>query len=291
MSMAMIGLERLLLAHGASHELGWSMDPPATLGVALAAGLYGVGVARLWRRAGRGRGVRVWQVGCFIGAMVTLVAALISPIDTLSDQLLWVHMVQHMLLMLIAAPLIVGASPGLATAWALPRGLRLGLARVWVGLRLREASRWLLWQPVVLWVAFALVVWVWHVPVLYEAALREPWIHDMQHLGFFVSACLYWRVMFDPLGRVRLSPALAIAYVFTTSLHGMLLGVFMALSPRVWYGFYDGRSAAWGLSTLEDQQVAGFIMWMPVCAVYGLIAVGVLLTWLRRAERSDAGGG
>ena len=276
-----------ILAHGTGAHVAWSMELPATLGITIAAALYVVGLARLWRRAGVGRGLRRWQVGCFAGAIAALVVALISPIDTLSDQLLWVHMIQHNILMLVAAPLIVAASPGFVTAWALPRGWRRRIARTWVRLRLREASRWLLWHPLLLWIAFALVVWVWHLPVLYEAALQHPRLHDVQHLAFFLSACLYWRVMFDPIGRVQLTPALGVAYLFTTSLHGMLLGVLMALSPRIWYGFYADTTAAWGLSALEDQQIAGFIMWMPVCGLYALIAAVVLAIWLHRSEQAE----
>ena len=286
--MLSTGPDWLILAHGGGHGVAWSMDIPATVGIALASALYVAGVARLWGRAGVGRGVRRWQVGCFAAAIAALIASLISPIDTLSEELLWVHMIQHMLLMLVAAPLIVAGSPGLVAAWAMPRRWRHRLARAWVRLRLREASRWLLWHPILLWIAFGLVLWVWHVPVLYEAALNYPLIHDLQHLAFFGAACLYWRLMFDPIGRVRLTPALAVAYLFTTSLHGMLLGVLMALSPRVWYGFYEERTAAWGLSAIEDQQVAGFIMWMPVCGVYGIIAVVVLGVWLHRAEARDS---
>jgi cytochrome c oxidase assembly factor CtaG len=270
------------------HALPWSRELPAPFGVAIASGLYLLGLTRLWRRAGIGRGVHAWQAGCFLGAIAALIASLLSPIATVSEQLLWVHMIQHMLLMLIAAPLFVAASPGLVMVWALPRRVRLRAARVFVRLRagwgLGRGSRRLLWHPVVLWLAFALVLWVWHLPALYQAALHHPRIHDLQHLAFFGSACLYWRVMFDPIGRSRLGPASAVIYVFTTSLHGMLLGVLVALAPRLWYPVYEHTTAAWGLAAIEDQQLAGFIMWMPVCGLYALIAVVVLAVWLHRSE-------
>lgn len=269
-----------------AHAGQWSRELPAPLGLALLAGVYGLGLARLWRRAGVGRGVRRWQVGCFVAALASLVLSLLSPIATLSEQLLWVHMIQHMLLMLVAAPLLMAASPGWVATWALPRRLRVGLARAWA--RLGRATQGLARHPVLAWLSFALVLWIWHLPVLYEAAVQHPRIHDLQHLAFFAAACLYWRVMFDPLGRARLGPVSVVAYIFTTSLHGMLLGVLVALSPRVWYPIYQQTAPNWGMTAIEDQQVAGFIMWMPVCAVYAGIAVAILAVWLHRAER-DAG--
>ncbi|HLT35858.1 MAG TPA: cytochrome c oxidase assembly protein, partial [Enhygromyxa sp.] len=249
--------------------------------------LYLLGVARLWRHAGIGRGLRGWQVGCFVAAIVTLIVALLSPIAAISEQLLSIHMIQHMLLMIVAAPLLAAASPILAVAWALPTGWRIALARAWA--RVRPRPR-LSWQPVFAWLSFALVLWIWHIPALYQAAVRHPRIHDLQHLAFFGSACLYWRVMFEPIGRVRLSPAAAVVHVFTTSLHGMLLGVLIALSPRLWYPVYQRSAGRWGLTAIEDQQIAGFIMWMPVCGVYAVIAVVMLAVWLHRAERAGEGG-
>jgi cytochrome c oxidase assembly factor CtaG len=266
----------------------WSFDPRPTAGILAASLLYGWGLSRLWRHAGPGRGVRPRQAACFAGGIIVLALSLISPIDTLSDDLAWAHMTQHMMLMLVAAPLLVAGSPGIVAAWAMPHRWRQPLARLWASLGLRETSRWLLWHPVALWLLFAIVLWVWHLPALYEAALQSGLIHDVQHLAFLGAACLYWRVLFDPIGRVKLTPALGVAYLFTTSLHGMLLGLFMALSPRYWYPSYGGTTQAWGLSPLEDQQVAGFIMWMPACALYGVIAVGALAMWLHRSEQSDA---
>src|SRR5690606_32761907 len=119
--------------------------------------------------------------------IAALVASLMSPIATISEQLLSIHMIQHMLLMIVAAPLLVAASPGLAVAWALPARWRIGLARAWV--RVRPRPRWS-WQPVLAWLSFALALWIWHIPALYQAAVRHPRIHDLQHLAFFGSACL-----------------------------------------------------------------------------------------------------
>jgi putative membrane protein len=270
-----------------AHAAPWSSEFPAALGIATITIVYGLGLTRLWRSAGIGHGVRRWQAGSFVAAIAALVASLLSPIATLSEQLLWVHMIQHMLLMLIAAPLLVAGSPALVSAWALPRRWRVGLARWWARVRPDPHARRLAWHPVFAWLAFALILWVWHLPLLYQAAVQHPRIHDLQHLAFFGASCLYWRVMFDPIGRTRLGPVAVVIYVFTTSLHGMLLGVLIALSPQLWYPIYAHTTASWGMTAIEDQQIAGFIMWMPVCGVYAAIAVGVLAIWLHRAEQGS----
>jgi putative membrane protein len=280
-----------VLAHAAPEApavVAWSSELLAALGLATIASSYGLGLARLWRSAGVGHGVRRWQAGSFVAAIATLAAALLSPIARWSEALLGVHMVQHLLLMLVAAPLLVASSPALACAWALPRPWRIGLARAWAALRPSPPLQRLAWHPLIAWLSFALVLWIWHLPRLYQAALLHPRVHDLQHLAFFAAACLYWRVMFDPLGRSRLGPAAVVVYVFTTSLHGMLMGVLLALSPRLWYPHYAGTTASWGWTAIEDQQIAGFIMWMPACALYAAIAVGVLAVSLHRAEQ-DAG--
>jgi putative membrane protein len=143
-------------------------------------------------------------------------------------------------------------------------------------------ARWYwLWQPLIMCGLYAAVLWVWHLPVLYEAALRNRWIHEIQHLMFFIVACMFWRVLIDPLARLRLSYGAGVIYLFATSLHATVLGVFLALAPRPWYGDYIGRTEAWNLSALEDQQLAGLIMWMPACMIYALAAAGIFALWLR----------
>ncbi len=290
---ALLAFTPAAFAHGGSHAdpdrwwLAWSYELPSLLGIACASTLYAVGLTRLWRRAGVGRGVRRWQAACFAGGIASLVASLLSPIDALADDLGSVHMLQHMLLMLLAAPLLVAGSPGIVAAWAMPARFRTAYAGLWSRYRLRRVSRYTLWQPVGLWIAFAVVLWVWHVPALYDLALRNDLVHDVQHLAFLLSACLYWRVLFDPVGRVRLTPPVAVAYLFTTSLHAMLLGVFMALSQRVWYPTYLARTEAWGMTPLEDQQVAGYLMWMPGCAIYAVVAAAILGLWLHRSATRD----
>jgi cytochrome c oxidase assembly factor CtaG len=256
----------------------WNWDPVVLLNLGLITVLYARGLARLWR-AGAGRAVRRWQAAAFAAGILALVAALVSPVDPMSDELSWVHMVQHMLLMNVAAPLLVLGAPALVLLSGVPGAYRGAVGRAWR----RADGRWM-WDPVVVWLLYAGVLWVWHLPPLYEAALRDPVVHDLEHLTFFAAAVLFWRAVLDPLSRRRLNPVAAAVFLFTASLHTMALGVFMTLAGRPWYPAYEGRTASWGLTALEDQQLAGAIMWMPAGLTYAVAAVGRLAAWLSAEE-------
>ncbi len=273
-------------AHDPAAAGPWRPDPLIAFNLAALAAGYGLGLARLWRRAGAGVGVSRAQAGAFAAGLLTLVVALLSPVDRLSDELQWVHMVQHMLLMNVAAPLIVAGAPLRVGLWALPLGRR----RRWGGALSRldgwRPGGYLLGQAALTWALYAATLWAWHLPRFYEAALRAPLLHDAQHLMFFAASAAFWRALLDPLRRLTLSPALAVVYLFATSLHATLLGVFMALSPAAWYPIYAPRVLAWDLTLLEDQQLAGLIMWMPACLIYAVVAAVVLGLWLR----DEAGG-
>ncbi|HEV2295934.1 MAG TPA: cytochrome c oxidase assembly protein [Tepidisphaeraceae bacterium] len=280
-----------VLAHGGeSHQLWsrWNLDGLTIGSLAVLSILYGIGLARLWRSAGAARGVSRRQPMLFAAAILALVIALISPLDPASDELQSAHMVQHMLIMMVAAPLFILGAPALVMLWALPRDWRREVGR-WLGRLGAWRPPWyLLWQPLLMCVLFALALWVWHLPVLYEAALRSRPVHELQHISFFVVSCLFWRVLVDPLSRLRMNVGAGVLYLFLTSLHATFLGVFMALSPRVWYPDYLPRTAVWNLTPLEDQQLAGLIMWMPACMVYALVAAVMFALWVHQGDR-DAG--
>lgn len=262
----------------------WSVEPLVLVNLSALAALYLVGARRVWGQKGGGRSITRWHFAAFSAAMVSLVAALLSPIDVLATELLWVHMLQHMLLLNVAAPLLVLAAPFLVMLWALPPGGRRFAGRCVKRFDGQRIPRYLLWQPVFLWVLFALVLWVWHLPVLYGAALRNDLVHDLQHLSFLLVSCLFWRVLLDPVARLRMNRGPAVLYLFATSMQAMALGVFMALSPRLWYGQYATSAERWGLTGLEDQQIAGFLMWMPGCMMYAVVAAVVFTYWLQEGK-------
>lgn len=277
-----------LLAHVTLHPAGgasgwwtrWNLDPFILASLVFLAAGYVAGIRQLRAQRGRDAPVRPTHAAAFAAGLLCLFIALISPLDVLALELLSVHMIQHMILMNLAAPLIVLGAPVRTLLWLLPPRGRQQIGRGKRRLEQRGIPRYLLWHPLLLWLVYAAVLWIWHLPRFYEAALRHEWVHDAQHLMFFAASCLFWRVMFDPIGRLRMSRALAVVYLFTTSLHATLLGVFMALAPSLWYKTYADRAPAWGLAPLEDQQLAGYVMWMPACMMYALIAAIIFAQWL-----------
>lgn len=222
------------------------------------------------------------QTTAFLCSLGVVFVALISPLHVLSEELASAHMVQHMLLMVVAAPLFVLGSPGLILTWGLEPNWRPFAAR-WR----RRLDADALGRPALCWMLHATTLWIWHLPVAYQAAAVDPFVHDVQHLSFFGVACLFWRSLLIPSRRLHLHPLAAVTSLFTTSLHAMLLGIFMALSPVIWYETYVSSTVTWGLTPLEDQQLAGLIMWMPACLVYPAAAAAVLGTWLSRRPVTD----
>jgi cytochrome c oxidase assembly factor CtaG/cytochrome c2 len=261
----------------------WTFEPGVVGPLAIAAVLYAAGVARLWRAAGRSAGIRAGHVACFASGCAALVAALVSPIGAASGELSSAHMVQHELLMIVAAPLLVGGLPLLAFLFVLPHRWRKGATRAmrvpWV-----SATTSMLMAPAFVWLLHAAAIWIWHVPVLYELALQSDTWHAVEHGCFFITASLFWWGL--ARGRYgRMGYGAAVVYVFATALHTGLLGAAMTVSPSIWYPAYLGTTARWGMTPLEDQQLAGLIMWVPAGLVFTAIGLMFFAAWLRESER------
>lgn len=240
---------------------------------------YSRGLLALWRRAGRGRVIAGAQAAAFFTGLVIVAIALLSPLETQAGRLLWLHMVQHLLLTLAAAPLLVLGAPGAALAAALPPRWR---HRPPVRLRRVAAQSW--W-PLAAAAAHLLVLWGWHVPVLYQAALSHPALHAAEHGMMFGSGLWLWSSVLShggPLRRPRPAGALAVFAVATLSVG---LGALLTLSPAAWYAIYPGGA---GLSPLEDQQVAGALMWATGGVVYSLAGAVVFAAWLLREGDAHA---
>jgi putative membrane protein len=248
-------------------------EPAALIGVLLVGALYGRGVFTLWSRAGPDHGVRRWQAACFSGGLLAIVVALESPLDKLSEALFAIHMVQHLLLILVAGPLLVLGEPLAPLLWALPAASRRSLGAAWRSLAF-------LGRPVVAFGAHSLALWLWHVPGLYEAALRNRGVHVLEHVSFLATAVLFW---WAAVHSARLAHGLGVVYVFGLALQSTLLGALLTFSPTPWYTAHLSSTAVWGLAPQEDQQVAGLIMWVPGGSVYLAAALGLLATWLRQS--------
>ena len=269
-------------AAAATPSIGWTFEPWVVACLVLTAVLYALGVARLWHRAGPGRGVHARRALAFCTGWLATAAALISPLDGLGTQLFSAHMLQHEVLMIVAAPLFVLGRPLAAFAWALPQAWRRVVGHFFH----RPGWRvpWLLvTAPLAAWLVHALVLWLWHVPVAFEAALASDAVHALQHTSFLLAALLYW---WSVIGHERQRGA-AMASLFTTMIHTGALGALLTLSPVPWYPTYAPRTLAFGLDPLEDQQLGGLIMWIPAGAAYIACGLATAARWLQRHERLE----
>jgi putative membrane protein len=270
------------------HDLAraWSFDPLVVISLAIAAVLFAVGLRRLWREAPKRRAIRSWEALCFALGWLALFIALVSPVHAWGQVLFSAHMSQHEILMLVAAPLLVLGRPLIAFLWALPLNwsrqlgnfTKIGwLNRVWTTLTI----------PLVAWLVHAVALWIWHLPLLFEAVLRYESVHTAQHLSFLISALLFWwALIHGPQG--ALGYGAAVLYLFTTSIHSGVLGALLTFAGSVWYPSYTGLTASWGLTPLEDQQLGGLIMWIPAGLVYIIAGLALFAGWLREADVRDA---
>ena len=266
----------------------WRADPVVVAGLLLGGWLYLRGARRLWARAGRDHGVARWRAGCWLGGMAVVAIALLSPVDGVSQALFAVHMVQHLLLILVAAPLLALGEPLVPMLFALPIRERRRIGRWWKGASALRGLWHGITRPVAAWALHVSAVVLWHLPPAYDAAARSLPVHVGEHLCFFVTALLFWWVVLDRRSRHRLGTGAAIFYLFTAALASTLLGAAITLAPRPWYTAHWGTTTAWGLTPLEDQQLAGLIMWVPAGLVY-LVALGPIAAKALARDRGRSG--
>jgi putative membrane protein len=248
--------------------------------------LYSVGLARLWRSGGGRAAVGRREAAAFFAGLVAVAGALVSPIHHAGDQILSAHMVQHLLLILVAAPLLVVGRPKLPFLRALPRSWRRTIHRLGSTRALRRLERVVL-SPAVIWVGAVAVLWSWHVPALFDAALRDEGLHTLEHLSFLGTAYLFWWVVLQPAGS-RLAPGHDVLYVFTAGVASGALGALLTFAATPIYPAYAPRALALGVSPLSDQQLAGLVMWIPAGVVYLVFASWLFVRWLRVVEAGVA---
>ena len=216
-----------------------------------------------------------------VGVLV-LFLALAGPVDALSDTYLFsVHMLQHVLLILAVPPLLLLGVPSTLARQLLAWPFLGGIERI-------------LGQPVVAWILGMGTLWVWHLPVLYTAALESESLHIVEHLCFLVTATIFWWPVLAPVTERRLGPLAAVLYLFPASMASSLLGILFVFAPRIVYPFYLHPDdtlgilpllrGAWGLTPATDQALGGLIMWVPGCLVYLAFALVPLFRWLNEAD-------
>jgi putative membrane protein len=236
--------------------------------------IYTVGWSRLIRRSPeRVRHALLARLALGMAGIAALVAALVG-LHAAAHESFVAHMVQHLLLLIVAAPALVLSDPAAAVVWALPASCRRGVGRLFVAAPLRRAWRTLTRMPVA-WTAYALALWLWHVPAAYGAALASPRVHDVEHLTFFVSAVLFW---WPVLGRRRWAAAggsgARIVYVVLGAFQGTALGVVLLASGAPLYPY-----------TLDDQ-ARGAVVMLAAGGVVDMAAV--LFAVYRFLGRDDA---
>lgn len=245
--------------------------------------LYARGLVLLWRSdAGRGA-VRGWQAAAFAAGWISLVVALLSRLDALSDILFSAHMAQHEILMLLAAPLMVMGKPFIVSMWALTPRTRSHVARVMRSPGLSKTWS-MLTAPLTVLVLHALVLWIWHIPTLFEHALHHEGVHAFQHLGFFLVAALFWwSLIHGRFGRVGYG--VAVLVLFATAMQTQVLGALLTFATHPWYPTHAART---GAHAIDDQQLAGVVMWVPFGVVFVLIGLALFGAWLGESERRVA---
>lgn len=263
--------------------LAWTIDPLPLLAVAGAAFGYWWLVRRVERRHPRNPLPRTRQ-WAWMGGLAAVVAALLSPIETYSGALLTVHMVQHLLLQFVAAPLLLLAAPMTVLLRAVGPTTRRGLLAV-----LHSRLVRVLTFPLLAWFLFAAVNWGWHLSDLYDLALEVDWIHYLQHLTLFGAALLFWFPVIgaDP-GPWRLPYPMRLFYLFLAMPQNSFLGVAILNAAGVLYPHYATTVRAWGPSPLVDQQAAGTLMWVWGDLVFLLAMLAVIAAWVRQEERRNA---
>jgi putative membrane protein len=262
----------------------WPFDPLIILGLVTAAVVYALGSMRL-RRAGR------WSLRratAFWAGTVALGVALLSPLDAVAETLFSAHMAQHLLLTVVAAPLLVVARPVATWLAALPSDSRRTAARARAAIAFVPR---VLRRPLVAFGVVTVAMWSWHVPTLYEAALVNEPVHALEHGSFLVASILAWSVALRR-GRRDVSNAFGRAlFLVAYALQGALLGALLVFASTPLYSVHRGGLVLWRLTALQDQQLAGALMWIPPAAVYlaaiAAVLFGAFRTMDLRAEGAD----
>ena len=272
----------------ATLTFSWTADP-ALLWVISAAALYWLGGRGLARPRSADRR---WRTGAFLAGLATIVFALDSPLDAWADQLQWAHMLQHVLLLLVAPPLLALARPWNRMWRGFPLGLRRRIARDvthgrWSG-GVRRMAR-VLGAPIPSWLLFTITLVAWHLPVAYDATLRSPGIHALEHALFFGTGLLFWtRVIDSPPWRSSLPEGARAVYVASALVVSWMLALVLALSTSPLYAPYAAEAARpGGITALADQQLAAGVMWVPGSIPFTIAILFVAYRWLepKRSRR------
>jgi putative membrane protein len=260
-----------------SPDLSWTLSPGVLLGAGAAGALYTRRWVAVRRESPRGAAeAPVWRLCCFAGSLLLALAALVSPVDALADQLLFMHMVQHVLL-LDAVPIL-----------AILGFTKVTLRPVTRAVRELEQRAGALAHPAFAVVLYVAVIWAWHVPAAYDLAVRHAGVHVLEHVTFVIAGSLYWWHLLSPIrARMRLHGMGPIAYMASTKLFVGALGMGLAFAPSALYPYYVHLARVWGISAGVDQSIAGLIMAVEQSLVMGVALVVLFVRALAESEREQ----
>jgi len=261
------------VALSVSPMISWSPKPSVLAGVMALAVLYVIA----WRRAratGSPHRPGYGRLTLWFGGLLAILVALVSPVDALGDQLLVMHMVQHVLLLDIAPILLI-----LGCNKVLLRPVTRRLHAI-------ERGAGYLAHPAFAVLAYVGFMWAWHIPTMYDAALRSSGVHAFEHLCFSFAGGLYWWHLLSPIrSRMRLGGLGPISYMVATKLIVGVLGIVLAFAPASFYPFYEHHAHYWGLSPSEDQSLAGLLMALEQSIVMGIALVVLFVQMINESER------
>jgi cytochrome c oxidase assembly factor CtaG len=218
----------------------------------------------------------VWRLLCFVGAVLAVLAALISPLDALADDLFFAHMGQHILLLDVAPILaIVGFT-------------KVILRPVTRAVSDLERRAGVLAHPASAVVLYVGVIWLWHIPAAYDLAVRNSGVHILEHTCFLLVGSLYWWHLLSPIrARLRLDGLGPVVYMVSTKVFVGALGMGLAFAPSALYPYYVHHARTWGISAIDDQAIAGIMMALEQSLVMSIALVTLFIRALAESERAQ----
>ena len=254
----------------------WNPAPSLYIGIALLIALYLYAVGPLRKKYQLADSVKRSQVVLFIVAMLVIFLALASPLDELGDEYLFsAHMVQHLLITLVAPPLLLLGMPGWLLQPLLRKRVILGIGKV-------------LTHPFVAFFLFNIDFWLWHAPPLYNATLSNENLHIFEHMLFIVTAVIYWWPILSPVEALpRLSLGGQVLYLFLSGMPSVALGAGLTFIQPLYSPYIQQPIRAWGISPATDQQLGGLIMWVPVNIIVIVIVSVLFIRWMQAQDEKQ----
>jgi putative membrane protein len=293
--MTAVAVSRLLTQtfplHGEPHgDLSWwqvwNADPEVLIPIALGALFYLNGLRR-WQE--RSRLHSNWRVASYFSGLALLLLALESPVDYLGEHHFTFHMIQHELIMMLAVPLILLGAPTTPSLLGLPAVLRMGVLRPLMGMGI---VRWLygfVTKPLIVGGLLIVTLYLWHLaPGWYDTALENELVHGVEHLSYLVVGVLFWWIVIDPKPlHSRLNYPLRIVFLFVVSTPKHFLGALITFAGDPLYDAYQAAEPILSMTVLDDQGIAGLIMWAPSQMMHLIAIAVVFFMWAQRSEREQ----